>query len=481
MAIMDYVSNFSTQYKKFGTFDNFRPTLIKDIIEANKVKDKEAQAKWNRYLQSIGSLEIDKKIRSIHTKINNKLKHDFRGEIVSTQTNYFIGRPISYNIRDDEIPERQRLLFTEFVDRNKLARQDQYLAKRLSALGKAGRLYYQLDKKLWMVNLMPYEFKIVKDEITNETLFAIRYYDVETSDKKIRKQVEFYDNQFVYYYTQSDDGENYYEDSYNFNLPETNEDGSKVTQYLHGFTKVPIVEFRNNEEGSGDFDRVETLIDAYDRIASSDLDDLEDIRDSLLFLKRMKLDPSQMQQLRDAKLIQTMDELADARYISKAIGDTRLADTINRLKDNIYRISRTVDFSDEKFSGAAQSGESRKYKLLAMDNNRLDKIASFEYGLDEQLEVLVTGWRMLHGIEFNPHGISYDFQANIPNDETYWAELAQKLNGIISKRSIIDILPSSIVENTDEELKRIEEEQDDYLSSLYRTIDNDSQEPQATN
>ena len=116
-----------------------------------------------------------------------------------------------------------------------------------------------------------------------------------------------------------------------------------------------------------------------------------------------------------------------------------------------------------------------------MDNNRLDKIASFEYGLDEQLEVLVTGWRMLHGIELNPHGISYDFQANIPNDETYWAELAQKLNGIISKRSIIDILPSSIVENTDEELKRIEEEQDDYLSSLYRKIDNDSQEPQATN
>ena len=55
--------------------------------------------------------------------------------------------------------------------------------------------------------------------------------------------------------------------------------------YKHKFNAVPFIPFFNNNEGTGDLDNVKALIDAYDKVFSGFLNDLEDIQEIIFILK----------------------------------------------------------------------------------------------------------------------------------------------------------------------------------------------------
>ena len=50
--------------------------------------------------------------------------------------------------------------------------------------------------------------------------------------------------------------------------------------------QVPIVRYKNNDERMGDYERVLTLIDAYDRLQSDRIDDKDQFIDAGLWSKR---------------------------------------------------------------------------------------------------------------------------------------------------------------------------------------------------
>ena len=54
------------------------------------------------------------------------------------------------------------------------------------------------------------------------------------------------------------------------------------------------------------------------------------------------------------------------------------------LRDNIYLLSNTVDFSDQNFSGNAESGTSRKYRFSALEDRCIKKERKFTKAFYEQ-------------------------------------------------------------------------------------------------
>ena len=61
-------------------------------------------------------------------------------------------------------------------------------------------------------------------------------------------------------------------------------------QIAHFYGDVPVIEVINNNDRTGDFEKVMTLIDAYNNLESDSMNDFDYFSDAYLFLKGASLD-----------------------------------------------------------------------------------------------------------------------------------------------------------------------------------------------
>lgn len=86
---------------------------------------------------------------------------------------------------------------------------------------------------------------------------------------------------------------------------------------LHGFNKVPIIEFINNKRKLGDFEKVITLIDGYNEAVSTSLDDMKDFTDAILVLTNMQgTDEEDIESLKKNKVM-LLGENGEANWLVK--------------------------------------------------------------------------------------------------------------------------------------------------------------------
>jgi len=135
-----------------------------------------------------------------------------------------------------------------------------------------------------------------------------------------------------------------------------------------------------------------------------------------------------------------MPDGGDIGFITKEINDQFLENHKKTLNDNIYKFSQTVDMGDEKFSGGAESGESRKWKLLSLENKSIIKERKFTRALQEQFKIISSSWKKKN-IDIPYTDITYTFTRNIPIDMLYYADIIQKLKGLISDETLFANIP----------------------------------------
>lgn len=114
-----------------------------------------------------------------------------------------------------------------------------------------------------------------------------------------------------------------------------------------------------------------------------------------------------------------------------------------------------ANISDENFG--TSSGIALKYKLQAMSNLAKTKERKFTSGMNRRYKLIFShprsgmkkdDWVKLH----------YQFTPNFPANLLDESQIAGNLSGITSRETQLKVL--SVVDNVDEELQRIEEEQD---------------------
>lgn len=427
--------------------------VIEKIIEWHRPHSEKMIGLYKRY--NGHGIPIQHRNIKDPKKPNNKLFHDYRGYIIDQVVGYLFGQPIAYQIDKRFYSDDQ---FNKFKDKlsifntlNMVDDLDGELGKIMSICGYASRLLYvDTDGNERIMNVFPWESVFIENNgvITN----AIRYYPVYDLERNKIIKVEWYDNENVYFFT-LDDGL----------IP----DPTKPVQ-KHFFDYVPLILFSNNDEEKGDFEKVESLIDAYDKIISDSVNEIESFANAYMKFKGASIDEETIEKAKQTGAF-LIPEDGDADFITKNINDTFVENNKKTLNENIHKFSASVDMSDEKFSGSAQTGESRKWKMLALENKAGKKALKFSKGLREQFKVLCSAWKKKN-IDLNYLDIFWEFKRNVPIDLLYISQYASQMKGIHSDRTLLSQIP--YIDDVDYELELMQQEKEESINLDHFIIQN---------
>ena len=429
---------------KIPSLDSLSDELVLALIDRYKMKEvKRLQRLMDYY---IGKSDIKNRQMNDPSKPNNKVTNPFASYIVDTVQGYFLGKPVAYTSDNEQLMEKLQLIF----DKNHEQAHNSKLGKQLSITGVGYELMYVNEgNEIKFAMLDPREvFMIYDNSIEQKPLCAVRFYDVhDYVTDSVVTHVELYTDSMVHYY-RVDEG-----------LHLENE-------HPHYFKEVPVICFYNNDELTGDFEKVLDQIDAYDKAVSDTINNLEYFADAYMIIKGMQMDETQLSQMKENRVI-VVDDNGGVEWLTKSALNMEVEETKNRLKEDIHSLSFVPNLNDEAF-GNATSGESLKYKLFGLSNAVAIKERHFEKGLESRIK-LITNILNIKGGQFAHTDVTMAFTRNIPVNQANLADMVSKLEGIVSHETLLLMLG---IDDPADELSKIEaEKQDTMYENFDKTLD----------
>lgn len=418
-----------------NTIEELTEKVIKRIIETHRSSVLPRLQNLEKYYNANNA--IKNRVMSDPTKPNNKIANAYASYITDTLVGYFIGEPITYTSNDNVLLQDLNMI----LEYNDEADENAELAKNASIYGVAYEMLYlsEDDKMIRFKALNPKEVIPIFDKTVEQNLLAVlRYYDdydyVEDNTYTI---VEVIDNKMVRRY-KLDTGL------------------SLLEEYPHYFSMVPVAIFKNNEEESGDFEQVISLIDAYDKMESDSLNDFEYFVDAYLALYGFTADAEDVAQMKENRVL-LMDEGTSAEWLVKQTSDAYVENMKNRLDKDIHKFSKCPNMSDQEFASNA-SGIAIKFKLLGTENLVSIKERKFKRGLQQRLE-LMSMINSVLGEGFDWRAIDIIFTRNIPSNDTDIANMVNTLKDIVSEETLLAQIP--FVEDVQTELEKLKKEREE--------------------
>ena len=413
---------------------------IKWIIEKHK-KEKNRIHELREYYNNNNS-SIMNRVYNDPKKPQNKLSHPFASYITNMAVGYFLGNPISYNSENEDLLNR----LNEIFKYNDEADNNVTLAKHTSIGGYAVELLYiDEDSNARFTALPADEVDIVYDNTLEENILcAIRYFDEEiVGEDEIKTTINVYTNNSIQTYELKDNSISFIEGQ------------------AHYCNDVPVLVNINSDGMYGDFEKVKSLIDAYDQTQSDTANDFEYFTNALLVISGIPIeDKEEGLDFKNNRVLNFTDSEGKAEYLIKNINDGALENFKNRLVEDIHKFSQIPNLTDEQFAGNV-SGEAMKYKLMGLENIIGVKEAKFKKGLMRRIELLCNFLNISTNDLMLYTDIQPVFTRNKPQNETELANMVKSLYGILSDETLISILP--FIENAREEIDKRNTEKENTL------------------
>lgn len=391
----------------------------------------------NRYSKLKDAYESNHDILSAPAKAANKPDNrivvNFPKYITDTFNGFFIGNPIKTVADDKAVSD-----YVEYIDQyNDQDDNNAELSKICSNFGHGFEMYYaDEDAELCITYLSPMEaFIIYDDSVVERPMYFVRHYNDWEGN-----EFGSVSNKYGVRHFQVTGG-----------LKWLDEDWEQ-----HFFDGVPATEFLENDERQGIFEPVMSMVNAFNKAISEKANDVDYFADAYLKILGPKMEGEDIKYIRDNRVINFDGEEATkiiVEFMDKPNNDTAQENLLNRLERLIFQISMVANISDENFGAA--TGIALKYKLQAMSNLEKTKRRKFTSGMNRRYKILFShatskvpadSWVQLH----------YQFTPNIPANLLEEAQIAAQMEGITSHETQLRVL--SIVDNVEDELKKIEEE-----------------------
>lgn len=436
------------------TDTEINPDLIDTLMEI-KNKDNERYLTLQKYYE--GWAKIMERIRDAD-KSNNRIALPYPAYIIDILQGMAVGRPVTYAV-SEELRDKWKAV-QAILDLNEEQDENTELAKMggINGVGyeinyvdeegffrfnevKPQNMIYVWDDK---INPDPWMAIYVRDAITLENL---------TADEKVQAAT-VYTTDTIYEFVPGQDG---------FKLEE---------EYENVLHKFPVIEFANNNEYIGDFERELSLIDTMNLLYSDNANSFEETINALLIIWGMlNTDRKDFQKLKeDGVLLASSDGMGgkqDAKFLTKDINDTAIENFKKNLDEAIHKFSKAPNVTDEKFAGNT-SGESQKYKVFATDQIIETKKRKFHTALTQRLELICEYLRIKQGIDLDYREIAINFQDNKPYDELKNAQtVKQLLDAGASRQYAFSRLKG--IDDVAEELERQKQEREAYSDLFAET------------
>lgn len=307
---------------------------IAKVLEAAFVIHRQNEADI-KYLQDYekGIQPILSRVKEVRPEINNKVVENHAAEITAFKVGYVFGSPITYvqrssddgsegRIDDKDIAALNEMMFEE----GKIA-QDQALGKDLAVTGVGYRM--ALPKKevtgtsvFDLLKLNPRTTFIVRfNDIYRRKALGVSY--VALSDGSLR--LGAYTNTEYFELTGSVTG-----------------DFEVVSVQANRIGIIPIVEYSNDNERMGCFERVLPQLDALNLATSDRLNGLEQFVQAFLWMNNCELDDKQMSELKDKLGLMTRSEPgnpATVQYLSATLDQSQTQTLVDYIYEQILQIA----------------------------------------------------------------------------------------------------------------------------------------------
>lgn len=367
-------------------------------------------------------------------------------DIADTVTGYFMGNAIKYNNTAEGDIESLLVAF----DGAEIDQVDTQNALNMSIYGRAYEYIYAKEglNDLDSTSIDPENvFLVYDDSIERKVLFAVYYYEIKDDSKDATKyQAEVFTQNLHYHIVLRDSSM-----------------GTTRNEQVesHNLGQVPIIEYRNNNFAIGDYEQQISLIDAYNSLMGNRVNDKEQAVESILVLYGAQL-ADNPEDAREAMSILAEEGLlelptdAKADFLKNALDENATEILRKALKEDIYTFSHVPNLTDENFAGNS-SGVAMEFKLLGLEMITKTKEANYKRGIRQRISIFAH-YLGMQQIALEAHSIVPQFSRGLPKNLLELSQVINNLEGKVSLRQLISLLP--FVEDPDSELEELEEEKE---------------------
>ncbi|MBL3648781.1 phage portal protein [Bacillus sp. RHFS10] len=395
-------------------------------------------------------------IRKVDTdKPNNRISHNWHKLLVQQKTQYLVGKPITFNAEDENFLK----LVNDFVNEE----FDDVLNQLLKNASNKGRewLHPFVDEegKFDFIRIPAEEVCPVYDTTKKRNLlYAIRYYDIKTIDDEFIRKVELYTDQQIFYYVMHD-GELVLDFEYKRN-PESH---FYLGETGYGWGRVPLIEFKNNDEGVSDLVFYKDLIDQYNNTISNNANTFDEMQDVIYELKNFGgQDLGEfMTNLKHYKAVEVGEDGGlELKTVDVPIDSANTH--LDRLEENIYRFGQGVNNNPDKVGNSPTNVAIKNlYSLLDLKANEAERkfrpaLHAFFWFFTEYLKMTGQG-------EYDPTLLQMTFNRSRMTNELEEVQMGSQSTDI-SKETRLAHHPW--VDDVEAELKRIKDEELEYRKSM---------------
>lgn len=483
-------------------FDNHNTALIANVVqkfvERHSTIDAPRIAKLQRYYLGDNDIHYWRNDKRMKNRADNRIASGFAKFITNMRVGYMLGKPIQFKYNEDTsdgVDQKVDDALKDFHRKNDEQYHEKVMKTNLSVTGRAYELLYSgeavEDKngnvatpevKLRAIDPAT-AFVVYDTTIDQHSLFGVRYYVVN------------YDNQNQYYidvYTAYT--------TYHFESSTTSEspsgDYTLIGQENTNFGSVPLTEFINNENRTGDWEAKLDEIDAYDLAMSEMANSEEDFANAKLMINGDFDFSNNMTEIKNVDgtpvtdnegnpikvpKIDTRDPFlwlkpsfhdnangtdvvpSSAQYLTKQLNEQGWQTFINQLITDIHKDTNTPNTTDDSFSGQS-SGVALMYKLFGEDQERSMQESLYTRGLMRRLRLLGNFWEY-NGEISDPsvmNNYTPDYTPNLPRNNSDIVNIAVQLNntGLLSDQTLREFLATVTGVSADAEEQRLEKEQE---------------------
>lgn len=344
-------------------------------------------------------------------KADYRIRHDLGGQASRFFTGYTVGQPISIGSTEIDLDLTSVDNFNSYNDIEALNRELVYDASRF---GRAFELHYFDEFEQPAVAL-----------IDAKEMFTIRSADVR---KEIIAAVHcpIYNGKlFVTVYT-------------NEEIVSYDNDWTETDRKPNPFKMVPVVEWQNNRERLGDWEKGIPIIDAYDAAESDTANYMSDLNDAMLVIKgdveSTGMNASDIMKMKQANMLVLESGVGhngqqtslEAGYIYKQYDVSGVEAYKSRLIKDFFRIVGLPNLQDDA-TFSATSGIAIRYKLVDLQQVTSVKRGFFIKALKRRYKLLQSLSENLKGFEaVDANLLTFTFHENLPTD--VWAEIQSAIN-----------------------------------------------------
>lgn len=453
--------------------ERFSASFLNDLVETHSTKIAPRLRHWQKLYE--GKHKIEKKNNNKGKKEdsplepNNVVINDFFGQIIDNTVGYFLGNPVIMNYTEP-VEEYKDLEPNDVgVDLSEVSEDtavqdwlddmlaDNDMADTMIEWGKEAMIkglshllvYQDEESRTKVMRVSPEDMILVyKNSSTHELQYAIRLYDIDTEDtKRVKHYAEVYSVGKMELFVSTDDMAAQGKDkSRQFAAYEFVEDRPII------YDRIPVVTMYNNEEKMSDLEKIESLVNDYDKVLSDMSDEFSVFRNAYLVLKNMVVDERGKRQLKEEAILELMEN-GDAFFLTKQIQTDALENHLNRLEENIYKFSQVPNLSDENFAGNL-SGVAIRFKLFGLETKCIIKERKMEKALKDFMRVLSVPITVATGHTVQIANLKIEFSRNVPNNLTEIVDTVAKLEGKVDRETLLSLLP--FVDNPKEVIEKME-------------------------